>query len=201
MLQNSESVRRTRERALDIGQHLIEQTRELYYVTGKPFTISQLAERAGIAGQTFYRYFPGKEELLLAVFEDTVRLSSEPIRAAAERERDPVARLRVLFEEIIGEREDRPYGRMVVLEHMRLAADHPEAISRIADWMRELITTTIEQGVAEGTFRSRDPRRDARLIADGLRITIHHMALGVTPGSAHEVARHFGDFCLAALRP
>ncbi|WP_181779170.1 TetR/AcrR family transcriptional regulator [Pseudonocardia pini] len=200
-LENSESVHRSRARTLDIGQRLIDEARELFYVTGKPFTVSQLVERAGIANQTFYRYFPSKDDLLLAVFEDTVRRSSEPIRRAAVAEPDPVARLSLLLTETIGGRRTDPYARMVVQEHMRLAEDHAETISRVADWMRDLVATTIEQGVAEGTFASRDPHEDARVIADGLRITVHHLVLGVTRGEPRAIAEHYLAFCLAALRP
>lgn len=198
-LENSEVVRRTRARTLDIGQRLIDEARELYYVTGKSFSISQLVEKAGIAGQTFYRYFPSKDDLLLALFEDTVGKTSNPIQARAEAEEDPVARLRIMITEIVGYVRSDPYAGMVIREHMRLAQDHPEAIRRIADWSRELLAKTIREGVAAGVFVSKDPTKDARVIADGIRIAVHHLTLGVTLDPPEDVAAHYADFCLAAL--
>jgi len=198
-LENSTAVRRSRARVLDVSQQLIDTARVLYYEGGTPFTISRLAEAAGVSVQTFYRCFPGKEELLLALFQDTVERNAGPIRAGASSIGDPVVRLRYLVRESICSARSDPYSGMVVREHLRLAAEYPATIARIADWMRELVTETIKQGVAAGTLVSAEPSSDARLIADGIRITVHHLVLGVTEGCPEEVAEHFCRFCLAAL--
>src|SRR4029077_1136782 len=41
--------------------------------TGKDFTVQEVVERSGQSLRTFYQYFAGKHELLLALFEDSIR--------------------------------------------------------------------------------------------------------------------------------
>src|ERR1700690_3489220 len=50
--------------------------------TSAAFTVAQIAARAGLSLKSFYRCFPGKDELLLALIEDDSRIGA---RALAER--------------------------------------------------------------------------------------------------------------------
>jgi AcrR family transcriptional regulator len=45
-------------------------------------TVAQIAERAGVTNSTFFRYFPGKRELLVAGQETLSRLLAEGVAAA-----------------------------------------------------------------------------------------------------------------------
>src|SRR5690349_24730093 len=60
------------------------------------FTIQEVIERSGQSLRGFYQYFDGKDELLLALFEETLAESTEDIRHAVETETEPLARLRAL---------------------------------------------------------------------------------------------------------
>jgi AcrR family transcriptional regulator len=61
--------------------------------TEKEFTVQQVVERSGQSLRSFYQYFAGKYELLLALFEESVRTSAEHLRAATEGAGDPLDRL------------------------------------------------------------------------------------------------------------
>ena len=41
--------------------------------SGKEFTVQEVVERSGQSLRSFYQYFAGKYELLLALFEESVR--------------------------------------------------------------------------------------------------------------------------------
>src|SRR5687767_5115201 len=61
--------------------------------SGKEFTVQEVVERSGQSLRSFYQYFAGKHELLLALFEDAVRSSADIVRDKVDREPDPLARL------------------------------------------------------------------------------------------------------------
>ena len=60
---------------------------------GKEFTVQEVVERSGQSLRLFYQYFDGKHELLLALFEDSVRTTSEYLRTVINGESDPLERL------------------------------------------------------------------------------------------------------------
>ncbi|HWW53702.1 MAG TPA: TetR/AcrR family transcriptional regulator [Acidimicrobiales bacterium] len=61
--------------------------------TGKDFTVQEVVERSGQSLRSFYQYFGGKQELLLALFEESVRSTAELLQARIADEDDPLERL------------------------------------------------------------------------------------------------------------
>src|SRR3954471_12749445 len=47
----------------------------------REFTVQEVVERSGQSLRSFYQYFAGKHELLLALFEEAVRTTAEQLRA------------------------------------------------------------------------------------------------------------------------
>lgn len=60
-------------------------------------TIKDIAQEAGIAQGSIYQYFADKEDVLLLALLECVDSYAREIPSAAEREVDPVARLRAAF--------------------------------------------------------------------------------------------------------
>ena len=63
---------------------------------GKEFTVQEVVERSGQSLRSFYQYFGGKHELLLALFEESVRTTAERLREDIAKESEPVERLHQL---------------------------------------------------------------------------------------------------------
>ncbi len=61
--------------------------------SGRDFTVQEVVERSGQSLRSFYQYFDGKHQLLLALFEDSVRSTAEQLRDVIAGERDPLERL------------------------------------------------------------------------------------------------------------
>src|SRR5215210_4090240 len=61
---------------------------------GKEFTVQEVVERSGQSLRSFYQYFAGKYELLLALFEESVRSTAAVLREAIAEENDALGRLR-----------------------------------------------------------------------------------------------------------
>src|SRR3954470_16700280 len=59
----------------------------------KEFTVQEVVERSGQSLRSFYQYFAGKHELLLALFEESVRSTSEHLREQVADESTPSERL------------------------------------------------------------------------------------------------------------
>src|ERR1700743_2027727 len=50
--------------------------------SGQEVTVQEVIERSGQSLRSFYQYFDGKHELLLALFEDSVRTTAVNLREA-----------------------------------------------------------------------------------------------------------------------
>jgi AcrR family transcriptional regulator len=59
----------------------------------KEFTVQEVVERSGQSLRSFYQYFAGKYELLLALFEEAVRQTAVELEAAVGSEKDPLEKL------------------------------------------------------------------------------------------------------------
>jgi AcrR family transcriptional regulator len=59
----------------------------------KDFTVQEVVERSGQSLRSFYQYFGGKHELLLALFEESVRSTAEILRQKMAPEDDAEERL------------------------------------------------------------------------------------------------------------
>src|SRR3954462_11186662 len=75
------------QRFLDAALELMNST------SGKEFTVQEVVERSGQSLRSFYQYFAGKYELLLALFEESVRSTAEHLRDVVAEESDPLERL------------------------------------------------------------------------------------------------------------
>jgi AcrR family transcriptional regulator len=65
----------------------------------KDFTVQQVVERSGQSLRSFYQYFTGKYELMLALFEESVRTTAGHLEAQVAAEDDPMERLRIFLQE------------------------------------------------------------------------------------------------------
>ena len=94
-------VRRSRDRGVQQAKSIVEAAQRLIAVNNTSFTMQQLLKEAGIALQTFYRYFEGKDQLLLAVIENMVEESCIEFKERARDLPDPVARLRSYITSVV----------------------------------------------------------------------------------------------------
>src|SRR4051812_32679924 len=60
---------------------------------GEDFTVQDVVEKSGQSLRSFYQYFGGKQELLLALFEESVRSTAEELRNRIHTEKNPRERL------------------------------------------------------------------------------------------------------------
>src|SRR3954468_12833361 len=91
----SRSVHAARSRAEQRLQRFLDAAFELVDEKGSTeFTIQEVVDRSKQSLRAFYEYFDGKDELVLALLEETIREADDDIRGAVEEETDPLDRLR-----------------------------------------------------------------------------------------------------------
>jgi AcrR family transcriptional regulator len=156
-----------RERAENRVQRFLDAAFELMASTGKDFTLQEVVERSGLSLRSFYQYFNGKHELLLALLEDSLRRNEEQLRAAVAREETPEARLHSLVVTYYGMcRYSAPTKgaakvRVPALGEFaqQLLSDHPqEAVGAFASLLtlcEELLQEAVDAGVVRSDLRLR----------------------------------------------
>ena len=116
--------------------------------------VADVARAAGVAAGTVYLYFRSKDDLLVSIFERTMREAIEAGRAAIEPVEDPIERLRVIARvhlERLG--HDRALAVVFQVE-LRQSTKFMERFS--ATLLREylgLIREVIVDGQAAGVIR------------------------------------------------
>src|SRR4051794_41950676 len=86
------SLRNARAKAMSRSDRFIEVAMELLSETGRTdFTVQELVERSKTSLRSFYQHFGSKDELLLALFEEVIRISSAEWRRAGPGQDEGVA--------------------------------------------------------------------------------------------------------------
>jgi TetR/AcrR family transcriptional regulator len=198
--ERSVAVQRSRARIANQVRAMLDAALRLIREKGDAFTTQELVKEAGVALQTFYRYFASKDELLLAVIADAMADACVRWSAAAGELSDPVARLRYYVTAVIDvlDNEDGDGGtaRFVVSTHWRLHRIFPEDLAAAEKPFVDLLLTEVNAGVEAGLLAPANPEWAAWFIAELVRSVYHYYAYA--PRQL-DVKEHLWDFCLTAL--
>ena len=136
------------------------------------FTIQEVVDRSKQSLRGFYQYFEGKDELLFALLEESIRESVEDLRAAVESESKPLERLRAFticlhqWCEPLGTRRKRgAHNRIPISEFsLLLALKDPERLAAVIAPIPQMLVELLKAAAATGSVRVADPRKAAMLI-------------------------------------
>jgi TetR/AcrR family transcriptional regulator len=160
-------------------------------------------KEAGVALQTFYRYFASKDQLLLAVFEDLISEFCEGLRNQVAEMTDPIERLRfcvtIAARPPAGDRAEVEAPRFITSEHWRLQQEYPAEIAVAISPFSDLVAEEIQNAVRAGSLQSSDPQSDAWHITQLVMAVFHHYAFAEAEQPAEEVAERLWRFCLSGL--
>jgi AcrR family transcriptional regulator len=157
-------------------------------------------KEAGVALQTFYRHFEGKDQLLLAVMEDTIAEGAAQFEDGARHLRNPLFRLRSYVTAALGPLHSDGVGpRFITAEHWRLYQLFPTEMSYATKPVTDLFLREIAAAQAQGLVDPPDPERAAWLMTMLLMAAFHHYAFASEDEGAATIADDVWAFCLNAL--
>lgn len=139
---------------------IIDRAAELFARQGYAATgINEIGAAAGLAKGALYYYIGSKENLLVEIQNRVMRPLLDQGRAVARLDADPVVRLRLLSEILLGVIFGR-LNHIWVYEHdYRLLSEPNRAkLLRQRGEFERIVTNLLSEAVDAGTFREIDPR-------------------------------------------
>ena len=132
--------------------------------SGKEFTVQDVVERSGQSLRSFYQYFAGKHELLLALFEEAVRTTAEYLEQQVAATDDPLEKLHVFVVEHYlvcrpapkskAPRRTAPTPAAMAEFGQQLLTEHPKEASRAFIPVVTLLVRLLDEAAAAGVIRS-----------------------------------------------
>lgn len=160
----------------------------------KEFTVQEVVERSGQSLRSFYQYFAGKYELLLALFEESVRSTAELMRAEVDEETEPLARLQRFVTEYYELCRPAPKGKppkktpnqvptpAIAEFAQQLLTDHPKEASRAYVPLVDLLEALMDDAAAAGQLREGLRHRQlAGIVIQAISFTAFSLTISGTP--------------------
>ena len=201
----SRSLNAARSRAEQRVQRFLDAAFELIDEKGTTeFTIQEVIDRSKQSLRGFYQYFDGKDELLLALFEETVRESTEDLVTVVESESDAIDRLRAYTIRLHEwcDPSDTPrrrgaHNRRPIMEFsVQLTVNHPDRVKAAMAPISRMLVELVERGQrGEGDRRGRPAASGVAHAAGG------HVHLVRQPPGGERPQAHHGRGHVGVLPP
>ncbi|MBM3658644.1 MAG: TetR/AcrR family transcriptional regulator [Actinobacteria bacterium] len=202
----SRSLTAARSRAEQRIQRFLDAAFELIDEKGTTeFTIQEVIDRSKQSLRGFYQYFDGKDELILALFEETVRESIEDYEQALEGVTDPLERLHVFVVRLHEwcdpqERKRGSHNRVPISEFAtQLAVAHADRVNATQEPIYRMMLQLVEAAAAAGEIQVDDTRRAASLVMQVVMFSWFGNRIVKNPRLKID-SDHIWQFCLAGLR-
>lgn len=194
------SLRTARAKAMSRSDRFIATAMEILQETGRTdFTVQELVDRSRTSLRSFYQYFSGKDELLLALLEESIAKSVSSWREQTEGA-DALSALKTVVTSIYGDGTDDGLNRGLAPYHFSLAESHKADYQRAIAPMAKLMQELIERGVAEGVLRQDvAPERLLRVFIQSVIGAALFTSLGRTEGKSSNDAETMWEFCRLGL--
>jgi AcrR family transcriptional regulator len=129
------------QRFLDAGFELLGRAE-----SGKEFTVQEVVDRSGQSLRSFYQYFAGKHELLLALFDEAILSTADRLEEQIARQDTPLERLHTFVVEY------NPTPVMAEFCHQLLTAHQTEAARAFVPLVT-LLENVLDEAVEAGDIR------------------------------------------------
>ena len=172
-----------RDQILERSRKIVQAAYELLEEHGlEGLTIRAVLKRTGLSRRAFYERFEGKDDLVLAVFENTIRAAASHLTGLVRTTADPMERLRMIVTSLVlgNLTLGAPDGAQSNLraaalsrEHLRLAESRPADLQAALRPLHAVITQQLSDGMQAGCVRGDDPQRMASLVYNLVSTTVH----------------------------
>ncbi len=169
----SRSLNTARSRAEQRVQRFLDAAFSLIDEKGTTeFTIQEVIDRSKQSLRGFYQYFEGKDELLLALFEETVGEATEDLRRVVESSNEPLEGLRA-FTIRLHEwcdpsekpRKRSAHNRRPIMEFaVHLTVDHSDRVEAAMAPISRMMLELVDAANAAGDINVADTHRASALM-------------------------------------
>ena len=167
------------------------------------FTVQDVVARSGQSVRVFYQCFSGKDELLLALFEDSIREQAGDLQAVVDEETEPLARLRAYTMRLYawcgpGDTDDTPgsHQHLPIAEFaLQLANVDPTHVEASMEPVARLLLELLDDAVAAGVVRIANTERAAGILKQLVMYSWHRNRYIKDP-AMRITADEIWDFCL-----
>jgi AcrR family transcriptional regulator len=174
---------------------------ELFFEKGFHATgMRELADRLGMTPAAIYNHFPGKQELLSFILEETMKALVEEVSSRIDPNADPVTKLK---EAIRAHLEfHAAYIKESLVSDSELRGLNPEGRQRVVahrDAYEMIYRDILSEGMASGAFKAINPKMMTfAVVALCTGITIWYKPTG--EWSLKEIAENYCDLVIEGLR-
>lgn len=199
---------------LERSRQIVEAAYELLEEEGlEGLTIRGVLKRTGLSRRAFYERFSGKDDLVLAVFEQTIRLAARFYSQQVSALPDPIERLKLIVTSIVlgrsaleaeDSKQSNRRGAALSREHLRLAESRPDDLQAALSPLITLIAQQLSDGMDLGLVRDYAPQRLAALVYNLVSTTVHTELLAQEAaqpdrGRQVQLATDIWEFCRRAI--
>jgi AcrR family transcriptional regulator len=145
-----------RARALARSSRFLATALELVEESGRAdFTIQTLIDRSNLSLRAFYQHFAGKEELLLALYENATSQFIEAIRHEVAAADGPMAQLEAFCRGFLSRAESSEAigGRVMTIYNLSLEIERPADFAKIWEPHQKLLTKILTACSRAGLVR------------------------------------------------
>ena len=146
-----------RARALARSSRFLATALELVEESGKAdFTIQTLIDRSNLSLRAFYQHFAGKEELMLALYENVTSQFTENIRQEVAAADGPMEQLEAFCRGVLSRAESSEAvgGRVMTIYNLSLEIERPDDFAKVWEPHLKLLTKIITSCARAGLVRT-----------------------------------------------
>jgi AcrR family transcriptional regulator len=152
------------DKAVRRGQQLISAASHLILRSGgDDFTVQKVASEAGLTLRAFYQHFSGKDDLLIALIEESQLVMARLLGRHAARFDEPLDRLGSALYWALDERQHTAgdYNAALLRYVERASLTSPERVSAARRPVVAVFTRLIDDAMVSGAIERGDPERSA----------------------------------------
>jgi len=152
------------DKAVRRGQQLISAASDLILRSGgDEFTVQKVASEAGLTLRAFYQHFSGKDDLLIALIEESQLVMARLLTRHAARFEEPLDRIGGALYWALDDRQHTAgdYNAALLRYVQRTSLTAPERVSAARRPVVAVFTRLIDEAMVAGVIERGDPERSA----------------------------------------
>lgn len=148
------------DKEISLKEKILQSSRNRFISEGyRNLSLRKIAADIGVSATSIYLHFESKDHLIHTLMEQSIEKLKRALSEEAKHVRDPVKRLEVLARTYVNFALQNPQEYQIIyLDDTEEMSRYPKEKFRQARKGYEVLTETIEEGVAAGLMEEEHPR-------------------------------------------